>query len=323
MAAYCRARGLSVNRCGKLVVARKDADLNTFDTLLSRAQANGVRLERLSLDEARKIEPRVKSVGDCLYSPDTASVNPREVMSALVEDASHAGITICTGSAFKQKRGKVLHIGADQLEAGFVINAAGLYADKVARQFGFSEDYGIMPFKGLYLLADRQGSVRTHIYPVPDISNPFLGVHYTLSSNGQVSVGPTAIPAFWREHYHGVSGFSAAEMASILSQQMGLFWRNDFGFRNLAMQELPKYLKSTMIRLAGELMHEAEKDEFKRWGPAGIRAQLINLKTRSLEMDFVHQGDDRSFHILNAVSPAFTCSLALAKYFVDQFKIDL
>ena len=323
MAAYCESRGLALNRCGKLVVARQEADLPVLDTLLERAEANGVRLERMTLEEAREIEPRVKSKGDCLWSPDTVSVNPREVMSALVEDARNSNIEIITGCAFVERNNDTLIFSDRKVQAGFVINAAGLYADRVAQEFGFSEHYTIMPFKGLYLNAAKTGTVKTNIYPVPDIANPFLGVHYTVAADGQVSIGPTAIPAFWREHYHGVSRFSVREMASIVSQQLGLFTRNDFGFRTLALAELPKYLKSTMIKLAGELAENVEQDGFAEWGPAGIRAQLIDRRTNKLEMDFVYEGDQGSFHVLNAVSPAFTCSLSLAEYFVDNFAINV
>lgn len=323
MAAYCEARGLQLNRCGKLVVAREGRDLPVLDTLLERAVANGVRLERLSLDDAREIEPRVKSCGDVLWSPDTVSVNPREVMAALVEDAVHAGIQILNDCAFIKRENDILVFKNKRMQAGFVINAAGLYADQVAREFGFSEHYTIMPFKGLYLNATNPGTVRTNIYPVPNIENPFLGVHYTVAADGKVSIGPTAIPAFWREHYRGFGRFSLPETLNIVAQQLGLFARNDFGFRDLALQEMPKYLKSTMIRLASELAEDVELDGLAEWGPAGIRAQLIDLRTRKLEMDFVYEGDQQSFHVLNAVSPAFTCSLALAEYFVDQFAISV
>ncbi len=321
MAAYCESRGLALNRCGKLVVARNESDIPVLDTLLERAQANGVRLERLTLEQARKIEPRVKSKGDCLWSPDTVSVNPREVMRALVEDANNSNIEIITNCAFVERSHDTLIFSDRKVQAGFVVNAAGLYADRVAKQFGFSEHYTIMPFKGLYLNAGRVGTVKTNIYPVPDIANPFLGVHYTVAADGQVSIGPTAIPAFWREHYKGVQRFSASELVGIVAQQAGLFARNDFGFRDLAINELPKYLKSTMVKLAGELAEDVELDGFAEWGPAGIRAQLIDHRTNKLEMDFVYEGDQGSFHVLNAVSPAFTCSLSLAEYFVDNFSI--
>ncbi|NNF16948.1 MAG: FAD-dependent oxidoreductase [Gammaproteobacteria bacterium] len=323
MAAYCEARGLSLNRCGKLVVARQEKDIAVFDTLLERAGANGVRLERLALDDARRIEPRVKSKGDVLFSPDTMSVDPQEVMRSLIEDARHTGISIRTGQSFMGRDGETLRIGQDRVQAGFVINAAGLYADQIAKAFGFCQNYTIMPFKGLYLFGRHPGSVATNIYPVPDIANPFLGVHYTVSANGRISIGPTAIPAFWREHYRGFSGFSLRELLAITSRQLGLLVRNDFGFRGLAWQEIPKYLKSTMIKLAGELAENPEQDEFDQWGPAGIRAQLVNIRDHSLEMDFVWEGDEHSFHVLNAVSPAFTCSLALSEYFVDQFEVTL
>ena len=90
------------------------------------------------------------------------------------------------------------------LRCRWVVNAAGLYADKIALDFGFSERYRILPFKGLYLYSDEPpAAFRTNIYPVPDLRNPFLGVHFTVKDDGHIKIGPTAIPAFWREQYRG------------------------------------------------------------------------------------------------------------------------
>src|SRR5205807_4792798 len=106
------------------------------------------------------------------------------------------------GVAFVRKTGGRVHTTKCQYEAGYVVNAAGLYADQIARQFGFSERYRILPFKGLYLYSDEPpGALRTNIYPVPDLRNPFLGVHFTVKGDGHVKIGLTAIPALWREQY--------------------------------------------------------------------------------------------------------------------------
>ena len=87
-------------------------------------------------------------------------------------------------------------------DVGYVVNAAGLYADRIAPDYGFSEHYRILPFKGLYLYSSKPtGSIRTNIYPVPDLKNLFLGVHFTVAASEKSKIGPTAIPGFWREHY--------------------------------------------------------------------------------------------------------------------------
>lgn len=316
---YCTERGLRVRRCGKLVVAKDAADLAGLDELLRRACANGVQLESVTAEEAKQIEPRVKTFERALFSPSTASVDPNEVLASLVQDARDAGVTISTGTAYVSHRADRVRTSTGTLTAGYVVNAAGLYADRIARDYGFSERYEILPFKGLYLKAAPEGaSFRTHVYPVPDLRRPFLDVHITVTTNGAVKIGPTAIPAFWREHYGGLRNFKLAESANIVAREARLFLRNDFGFRDHALTELRRYGRRHLVTGAAALATGVRAEHFKKWGPAGIRAQLFDVRERKLEMDFKFEGDDRSFHVLNAVSPAFTCALSFSTYLVDQ-----
>ena len=123
-----------------------------------------------------------------------------------------------------------------------LINAAGLYADRVAKDFGYSKKYTIIPFKGIYLkYTGTNNPVRTNVYPVPNLKNPFLGVHYTVTVDGHVKIGPTSVPAFWRENYKGMHSFRFNEMGSILGKEARLFVKNSFGFRSLAIDEVKKY----------------------------------------------------------------------------------
>ncbi|HVH69060.1 MAG TPA: L-2-hydroxyglutarate oxidase [Gemmatimonadales bacterium] len=321
LAAYCTVRRLRLDRCGKLVVARNPADLPGLEELLRRGRVNGVPLEVLSADDARRVEPRAKTYEQALFSPCTASVDPAEVIASLVADARAAGITILTGTAFRGRgRTRTAAITcAGTIEAGYVVNAAGLYADRIARQYGFSERYRILPFRGRYLLASPGApSVRTHIYPVPTLENPFLGVHLTRAVDGSVKIGPTATPALWREQYAGWRNFKLRECLSIAAQEAGLLLRDDFGFRRLALAEARHYGRRALVRRAATLADGVDLDGFRRWGPPGIRAQLFDVRERRLEMDFRYEGDDRSFHVLNAVSPAFTCALSLADYLAER-----
>jgi len=211
-----------------------------------------------------------------------------------------------------------------RFEAGYVVNAAGLYADAVAKAFGFSHDYRILPFKGLYLYSNEPaGALRTNIYPVPDLRNPFLGVHFTITVDGHAKIGPTAIPAFWREQYEGGKRFRLSEMSEILVRQFGLLFSARFDFVRLAVEELRKYSRSRMVELAGRMVRGIRLEQFQRWGRPGIRAQLLNVRTRKLEMDFVLEGDKRSFHILNAVSPGFTCCLPFSRFVCDAIAAKL
>jgi L-2-hydroxyglutarate oxidase LhgO len=284
MTAYCLERGLRINQCGKLVVARGPDELPALDVLLRRAQANGVELNSIPATDARAIEPRVKTFERALYSPTTASVDPTEIVGALATDARTAGVSLCTGTAYIGCAASTVRTTAGAISAGYVVNAAGLYADRVARDFGFSERYRILPFKGLYLGAEAPApAFRTNIYPVPNLEQPFLGVHITVTVDGRSKLGPTALPALWREHYGLQRGFKLDEFLEIVSREAGLFARNDFGFRRLASQELRKARRTYLVQLAAELASD------------------------------VHHS-----HILNAVSPAFTCAFPFAAHVVDE-----
>ena len=321
LTAYCEEKRISLNRCGKLVVARDVTELPALGELLKRGKANGIKLEELSEQEAREIEPRAKTYQRALFSPNTSTVDPNEVVQAMVADAIADGVQIKCGVAFVKKNGRKVQTTESQYEPGYVVNAAGLYADQIAKQFAFSEKYRILPFKGLYLYSDEPSTtLRTNIYPVPDLRNPFLGVHFTVTSEGKTKIGPTAIPALWREQYGGVSGFSLAEFLEIAGRGLSLLGNTDFEFRRLAMEEVKKYSRRRMVSLASQLVEGVRLEHYSKWGKPGIRAQLLDIRKRRLEMDFVLEGDDRSMHVLNAVSPAFTCSLPFSEYVCERIQ---
>jgi L-2-hydroxyglutarate oxidase len=321
LTAYCEEKRISLNRCGKLVVAKDVTELPALDELLKRGKANSIKLEELSEQDAKKIEPRAKTYQRALFSPTTSTVNPNTVVRAMVADAIADGVQIKNGVAFVRKTGRTVQTTECQYEAGYVVNAAGLYADRIAREFGFSEQYRILPFKGLYLYSNEPvGALRTNIYPVPDLRNPFLGVHFTVTNEGRAKIGPTAIPALWREQYGGMSGFSLLECFEISIRGLTLLGNAGFQFRRLAFEELRKYSRRRMVRLAGELVEGVRLEQYSKWGKPGIRAQLLDIRKRRLEMDFVLEGDDHSMHVLNAVSPAFTCSLPFSQYVCDRIQ---
>ena len=316
---YCLERSLPINRCGKLVVAADESELSGLAELLRRGRVNGVDVIEITQAEAKEIEPRVLTYRKALYSPGTATVSPKIVMQALIDDAKEAGIDIWTDSVFVGHNGRKVKTSKGDIDVGYVVNAAGLYADKIALDYGFSQDYRILPFKGLYLYANRQSvALKTNVYPVPNLKHPFLGVHFTVDVEGHTKIGPTAIPAFWREHYNGGENFDLSEFSEIVMREAGLLIRNDFGFRALAIEEARKYSKQYMRKLAGKMVKGLGRDSFHEWGAPGIRAQLFHLRERRLEMDFRFEGDERSFHVLNAVSPAFTCSMPFSRYLVEQ-----
>ncbi|MDP3089507.1 MAG: L-2-hydroxyglutarate oxidase [Nitrospira sp.] len=319
MTAYCEQKGIPLNRCGKLVVAKDAGDLASLDELIKRGRANAIEIQELTEAEAKRIEPRVKTYQRALFSPRTSTVNPLHVVDAMQRDAIQEGIEIRFDTAYISRTDQGVRTNSDTITAGYVVNAAGLYADKIAMAYGFSEKYRILPFKGLYLYSNEPpGAIRTNIYPVPDLRNPFLGVHFTITADGKAKIGPTAIPAFWRENYEGLSNFKLGEMMEVAGRGLGLLTNAQFDYRRLAMEEIAKYSRSKMVELASVLAEGVQESNYQKWGRPGIRAQLLDITKKKLEMDFVLEGDRGSMHVLNAVSPAFTCSLPFAAHVCDQ-----
>lgn len=316
---YCKEKKIPMNQCGKLVVAKNESELAGLQELLKRGKANGVELHLISRQEAEEIEPRVLTFEKALFSPTTASVNPLHVVKALKEDAEREGIVLLTNTCYQQKTDDGVLTTAGPIATDFVINAAGLYADRIAFDFGYSQKYRILPFKGLYLYSEEPvGALRTNIYPVPDLNYPFLGVHFTLTDAGRIKIGPTAIPALWREQYAGLSRFKTNEFLDIAKRQIKLLFSSTFDFKKLAFEEMQKYMGRKMVSLAGELLKGVKPSQYRHWGKPGIRAQLFDISKNKLETDFVLEGDRNSLHVLNAVSPGFTSALPFAQFVVDR-----
>jgi len=321
LTAYCDEKGIALNKCGKLVVAKGPEDLPSLDELLRRGRANGIALDELSTEDAKRIEPRVKTHERALFSPRTSTVNPLQVVEAMQADAQREGVEIRLGVAYVDRQAAGVRTTSGSIDAGYVVNSAGLYADRIALDYGFSEKYRILPFKGLYLYSDEPpGSIRTNIYPVPDLRNPFLGVHFTITADGKAKIGPTAIPAFWRENYVGLANFKLGELLEVAGRGLGLLTNAQFDYRRLAAEEIAKHSRKKMVSLATVLAEGVHERNYRKWGRPGIRAQLLDITKRKLEMDFVLEGDRQSMHVLNAVSPAFTCSLPFADYVCDRIE---
>ncbi len=323
MAAWCDEHGLAIRRSGKLVVARDEGDLAGLDELARRGANSGVPVELVGAAEAARIEPLARTHERALWSPATASVDPAEVMASLARAAEERGIALCTGTRWLgvEAGPGAIRCRTDRgpLTAGRWINAAGLHADRIAHSFGFGERYAIVPFKGLYLHGnERAPRLRVQVYPVPDLAMPFLGVHFTVTVDGRVKIGPTALPALWREQYGSIGagffdGFRAAELAEVIASQARLLSRSA-SVRRHALREPPKTLRRVLVAQAAALVPSARAEAFDRWGKPGIRAQLYDRARGELVMDFVHEGDARSCHVLNAISPAFTCAFAFAEH---------
>jgi L-2-hydroxyglutarate oxidase LhgO len=318
---YCRKHNLKINEVGKVVVTTNEKELEVLHELFRRGQKNGVEVYLIDEKELKEIDPNAKTYKQALWSPTTATVDPVEVCQSLKQKLVEEGVFFYFQTPYKKRlTDNTIKAGKYIFEAEKFINVAGLYADKIAKDFGFGEDYTIIPFKGVYLEYTKNDKpVRTNIYPVPNLKNPFLGVHFTIKVDGTIKIGPTAMPAFWRENYRGFSKIKLNELIKILYWEGVLFFTNAFGFRSLAIDEIKKYRKNYLISLAKKLVHRIDENGFTKWGKPGIRAQLLNTKTKKLVYDFVVEGDKNSLHILNAVSPAFTCAFPFTRWVIENY----
>ncbi len=307
MKEFCKDNGIFVNETQKIVVAKDKEELAGIYELQKRAEVNGVETRIIDLEEVKKIDPNIKTYEKALFSPNTASVDPKEVCFKLKDVLIEKGIEIFFNKRFEET----------DFSYEYLINCSGAYADKIATQCGLEHDYTMLPFKGIYLkYMENKTDIKTNIYPVPNLANPFLGVHYTVTVDGSIKIGPTAIPAFWRENYKGLDNFNFKELKEILFYECKLFMKNSFNFRSLALNEMKNYNKKVFVQKAKDMVFSIG-DDFKPM-PAGIRAQLLNTKTNELVQDFIVEHTKNSTHILNAVSPAFTCSFAFAEHVVEK-----
>lgn len=319
MRAYCLEKGLDILETGKVVVAKTESELPVLETLKRRALANGAKVEMMDEKQLAEVEPNARTVGKALFSHYTAMVDPKEVLRSLTEDLLATGkARVLTNRAFTGLKGsKVATTTHGEIRFDRFINAAGAHCDRVARIFGVGKRYRMVPFKGIYwkLKKGLSHTVNGNIYPVPDIRNPFLGVHFTRNVHGDIYLGPTAIPAFGRENYGVLSGIDREGFPIALTDAV-LFAVNP-KFREVALTEPRKYLKPFFFRDAEKLVKRLDYDDLAPTPKSGIRAQLVDWTTKELVMDFMVAADGDALHVLNPISPAFTCSMFLAKTILD------
>jgi L-2-hydroxyglutarate oxidase LhgO len=240
----------------------------------------------------------------------------------VVQDAIAAGIDLRCGGrlgAVDAQR-RELEWNGERLGFGRAINTAGLHADRIAHLFGVCTRYKMLPFKGLYWQLDPASGIRPKhlIYPVPDLRVPFLGIHTTTAVNGNVYVGPTAVPALGRENYRGFKGVDAAEAVAIAGQLARMVASGREGFRSLAWQECLRFLKPRFAAAARRLLPRLSQSDLIACDKVGIRAQLFDRTVGVLVSDFLVQRGLNSIHVLNAVSPAFTSAFPLARHVCES-----
>lgn len=316
--AFCAERGVAVRETGKVVVTQDESQLESLHQLFERGKLNGVELELVDEHQLRELEPLARTVHQALWSPNTAVADPVAVVEALASRVLERGGEIALGAPVTAAGpGWVETIRHGRLSVGHIINAAGLYADRVAHWFGVGTEYRMLPFKGLYWYGNwAPGRLQRHVYPVPDPRNPFLGVHLTVTVDGRAKVGPTAIPASRREDYGWA--FPSRETLEIAGTYPSFLTSKKHDALGLIRTEMPKYSRRHLVKQARALVPSVNPKDFTERGRPGVRAQLFHLPTKSLEMDFIVADGPGSTHVLNAVSPAWTSALAVGRHVVAQ-----
>lgn len=321
MKEFCKEKGIPVLETGKAIVTKNQKELKTLEELYVRAKKNGAVVKLIGEKELKEIEPYAQTVEKALYSPLTAVVDSKRVLKEIEKELVESKkVKILKGVKFEKLISNTeIQTSEGKFKFNLFINAAGAYADKVAHSFGVGLNFKILPFKGTYrkLIKEKSHMVRGNIYPVPDIRNPFLGVHFTKSYDGTVYVGPTAIPAFGRENYEILKGIDL-EAIPILWRDLVLFLVNK-KFRNVALTEPRKYCDKSFFKDISPMLKGLEPKDLIPSEKVGIRPQLINWENKELVMDFLVIKDLNSIHILNAISPAFTSAFAFAEFMVKNY----
>jgi (S)-2-hydroxyglutarate dehydrogenase len=317
---YCESNEISSERCGKVIVATDASELERLDELERRGNANGVPgLKRIDADGIRELEPHATGVAG-LHSPNTGIADFPAVAHAYARDVKEAGGTIATGCEVTnvQVSGRSLRLTHSHgvTEAGNVVFCAGAWADRLAVAAGADPDPRIVPFRGAYLRLrpERRHLVRSLIYPVPDPSLPFLGVHLTKHIDGEVLVGPTALMAAARDAYR-LGTVHRRDLVETLAwpgtwRMLSRWWRTGVTeIRHAA-------LRSAFVKAAARYVPELETADVEP-SFAGVRAQALGRDGKLVD-DFVFSHTERALHVRNAPSPAATSSLAIARYVSDE-----
>jgi len=316
--AFCDTHGIVYERCGKLLVATNDTELERMQALLARGRQAGLEVEALTQDALKAREPRIAGLG-AIFVPSTGIVDYRRVTAKMVELFGSMGGMVELGSQVTAIAEDADHVDLQTtkgpVRTRHLVVCAGAQADRMARMAGLDVDFAIVPFRGEYfrLRPELSGVTRSLIYPIPDPELPFLGIHLTRMIDGSVTVGPNAVLGFAREGYPklSVNARDLWDMATFpgLWKLLPAQWRNavhEFGnslFRNGYLQECRKYCP------------ELQLDDLRPY-PAGIRAQAVS-RDGQLIHDFLIRQTARMTHVCNAPSPAATSAIPIGRHILD------
>jgi (S)-2-hydroxyglutarate dehydrogenase len=319
MKRFCADFGIAHETCGKLVVATSDDELPRLNELLRRGTENGLSgLRMLSADEAREREPHVRCVAAVLV-PEEGIVDYPGVCAALVDRIIELGGDVRTDAPAESiasvADGWVVATPRSEIHASYLINCGGLHSDRIARLAGEHVDIRIVPFRGEYfgLRAERRSLINHLVYPVPDPTFPFLGVHFTRMIHGGIEAGPNAVLALAREGYSAWNVNLRDAADALLFPGLWRFLRR---YPSMVSHELRRsFSRMLFCRALQRLVPELEVNDLVDGG-AGVRAQAL-ARDGTLLQDFVIRQTSRALHLLNAPSPGATASLAIADVLVS------
>jgi L-2-hydroxyglutarate oxidase len=320
MTAYCRDNDITHEICGKLVVAADETEIPRLKTLFERGTANGlVGLRWLSQAEAVELEPNVRCVA-AVHVPEEGIADYGHVVRTLVAEIERMGGSVRTGAGVsaitRDGSGWNITTEAGDVKASAIINCAGLHSDRVARMAGETPPCRIIPFRGEYffLKPERRSVIRNLVYPVPDPTFPFLGVHFTRTVHGDVEAGPNAVLAFSREGYRH-RDISIRDLSESLAYSGLRKFIVKYPRQTLA--ELRRSISATLFcRSLQRLVPSVERKDLTP-GIRGVRAQAVRPDGTFVE-DFLVMEAKNAVHLLNAPSPGATASLVIGDYVASR-----
>lgn len=323
MRAFAKEEGIPCERRGKVIIPTSQHELPTLDHLIRNAADNGIEAECLDAADIRKIEPYAAPYEKGIHIPDIYVIDGKAVTKKLHELLESQGVRFYWEHKVTRMDDPARSVSSfdRHFSYGILFNCAGAYSEAIAKQCGLGSNYAMVPFKGIYFKLRPESSdlVRGNIYPVPDLSMPFLGVHFTRGIGGDVYIGPSSMPALGREHYYGLLHMSEpAETFRIVHRLIDLYMADNQNFRKMVHSEAQKLLSRHFLNAARRLVPRITENDVVKTLKRGIRPQLVDVQKKSLVMDYVLEKTETSVHVLNAISPAFTSSFAFAKFIVDQ-----
>lgn len=313
MTQFCVEYKIAHECCGKIVVAINEAEVPRLKNLLERGTANGLKdLQWLSKERIHDFEPHAAGVA-ALHVPQEGIVDYAAVIQKMAELFQLAGGMLKSNSQvvriINSKSRWIIKTTSGEDQCGFLINCAGLQSDMVSALAGEERKVRIVPFRGEYfkLKPSSEQLVRNLIYPVPDPTFPFLGVHFTRMIHGGVEAGPNAVLAFAREGY-GKTTINLREFIDAIGYR-GL-WKFMGQHKKMCWEEMKRSFSKQLFTAALQrLVPEIQESDLEA-GRAGVRAQAMNDQGELLQ-DFCIIERPNVLHVLNAPSPGATASLAI------------